>query len=182
MRLPRWSVSAKTGSALHGGGQAMIVRPLLPSQRISNAISPTSQAFAPPTACAKTHAHQVYRTPISTLSTLCCTPKRDDDGPTKIPKSTTVCTRLKPIAATARRTQSQPGAPTGCRILPIRLPPFAIRVGEPAQRSLHALGDPEDPRHTHHDVGRSSLLVGKEADGAVGTYREVKRQIERLVD
>src|SRR5215218_10000803 len=165
MRLPRWSVSAKTGSALHGGGQAMIVRPLLPSQRISNAISPTSQAFAPPTACAKTQAHQVYRTPISTLSTPCCTPKRDADGPTKIPKSTTVCTRLKPIAATARRIQSQPAAPSGCRILSIRLPPSAIRAEEPAHRSLHALGDREDPRHTQHHVGCTSLLVGKEADG-----------------
>jgi hypothetical protein len=48
----------------------------------------------------------VYSTPISTLSKLCCTPKRDDDGPKIIPKSTKVCTRLKPIADTARITQS----------------------------------------------------------------------------
>src|SRR5215207_11319950 len=138
MRLPRWSVSAKTGSALQGGGQAMTVRPLPPTQRRSNAIRPTSHDVAPPTAWANTHAHQVHRTPISTLSKLCCTPKGDDD-PMKIPKSTTVCVRLKPIATTARRTQSEPGAPTGCRILPIRLPPAGLGAEEPAHSSYHAL-------------------------------------------
>src|SRR5215212_12210653 len=104
----------------------MIVRPLPPTQSTSNTIRPTSQDFALPTAFAKTQAHQVYKAPISTLSKLCCTPKRDDDGPKIIPKSTKVCPRLNPIADTARITQSQPGAPTGCRILPIRLPPSAI--------------------------------------------------------
>src|SRR5215213_6744914 len=105
----------------------MIVRPLPPTQRTSNTIRPTSQDFAPPTAFAKTQAHQVYSTPISTLSKLCCTPKRDDDGPKIIPKSTKVCTRLKPIADTARITQSQlGGVPSGCRTLPIQLPPSAV--------------------------------------------------------
>src|SRR5215211_7995227 len=114
----------------------MIVRPLPPTQSTSNTIRPTSQDSAPPTAFAKTQAHQVYSTPISTLSKLCCTLKRDDDGPKIIPKSTKVCTRLKPIAATATITQSQPGGvPTGCRILPIRLPLSAIGALESAQSS-----------------------------------------------
>src|SRR5215212_3197932 len=113
----------------------MIVRPLPPTQSTSNTIRPTSQDFAPPTAFAKTQAHQVYKAPISTLSRLCGMPKLDDNDPKIIPRSAKVCTRLKPIAATARITQSQPGAPTGCRILPIRLPPFAIGAQEPAQSS-----------------------------------------------
>src|SRR5215217_6699589 len=117
MRLPRCRVSAYTGTALQGGGQYIIVRP-------------TSQDFAPPTAFAKTQAQQVYRAPISTLSKICGTPKLDDNDPKIIPRSATVCPRLIPIAATARITQSQPGAPTGCRILPIRLPPSAIRAQE----------------------------------------------------
>src|SRR5215212_9010944 len=112
----------------------MTVRPLPPTQRRSNTIRPTSQDLAPPTACAKTQAHQLYRTPISPLSRLCRTPKRDDDGPKIIVKSIRVCTRLKPIAATARTTQSQPGEPAGCRTLPIRVPPSAIRGEEPAHR------------------------------------------------
>src|SRR5215217_20927 len=136
MRLPRCRVSAYTGTALQGGGQYMIVRPLPPTQSTSNTIRPTSQDFAPPTAFAKTQAHQLSSTPISTLSKLCCTPKRDDDEPKIIPKSTKVCTRLKPIADTARITQSQPGGvPTGWRILPIRLPPSAIGAQESAQCS-----------------------------------------------
>src|SRR5215216_3234338 len=113
----------------------MIVRPLPPTQSTSYPIRPTSQDFAPLTAFAKTQAHQVYSAPMSTLSKLCCTPKRDDNDPKIIPKSAMVCTRLNPIAATDRITQSQPGAPTGCRILPIRLPPTAIGAQEPAQSS-----------------------------------------------
>src|SRR5215213_6136439 len=137
MRLPRCRVSAKTetGTAPQGGGHARIVRPLPPTQRILNTIRPTSQDFAPPTAFAKTQAHQVYSTAISTLSKVCCIPKGDDNDPKIIPKSTRVCPRLNPIAATARIIQSQPGAPTGCRILPTRLPPSAIRAQEPAQSS-----------------------------------------------
>src|ERR671921_2471483 len=137
MRLPRCRVPAYTGTELQGGGHSMIVRPLPPTQSTSNTIRPTSQDFAPPTtAFAKTQAHQVYSTPISTLSKLCCTLKRDDDGPKIIPKSTKVCTRLKPIAATARITQSQPGGvPTGCRILPIRLPLSAIGAQVSTQSS-----------------------------------------------
>src|SRR5919112_4934012 len=137
MRLPRCRVSAYTGTALQGGGHSMIVRPLPPTQSTSNTIRPTSQDFAPPTtAFAKTQAHQVYRAPISTLSKLCGTPKLDDNDPKIIPRSATVCPRLKPIAATARITQSQPGGvPTGCRILPIRLPPSAIGAQESAQSS-----------------------------------------------
>src|ERR687889_2740696 len=131
MRLPRCRVSAYTGSALQGGGHSMIVRPLPPTQSASNTIRPTSQDFAPLTAFAKTQAHQVYSTAISTLSKLCGTPKLDDNDPKIIPRSATVCPRLNPIAATARITQSQPGGvPTGCRILPIRLPPSAIRAQE----------------------------------------------------
>src|SRR5215208_7797369 len=111
----------------------MIVRPLPPTQRTSNTIRPTSQDFAPPTAFAKTQAHQVYSTPISTLSKLCCTPKRDDDSPKIIPKSIKVCTRLKPIAATARITHSQPGVPTNVRVFSILLPPCATGAREPAK-------------------------------------------------
>src|ERR687890_2724460 len=136
MRLPRCRVSAYTGTALQGGGHSMIVRPLPPAQRTSNTIRPTSQDFAPPTAFAKTQAHQVYRAPISTLSQLCGTPKLDDNDPKIIPRSATVCPRLNPIAATARITQSQPGGvPTGCRILPIRPPLSAIGAQESAQSS-----------------------------------------------
>src|SRR5918999_1776414 len=141
MRLPRCRVSAYTGTALQGGGHSKIVRPLPPTQRISNTIRPTSQDFAPPTAFAKAQAHQLYSTAISTLSKLCGTPKPDDNDPKIIPRSATVCPRLNPIAATARITQSHPGAPTGCRILPRRLPPSAIRAQEPAQSSYHALGE-----------------------------------------
>src|ERR687896_121708 len=130
MRLPRCRVSAYTGTALQGGGHSMIVRPLPPTQSKSNTIRPTSQALAPPTAFAKAQAHQVYSTAISTLSKLCLTPKPDDNDPKIIPRSATVCPRLNPIAATARITQSHPGAPTGCRILPRRLPPSAIRAQE----------------------------------------------------
>src|SRR5215217_2498991 len=134
MRLPRCRVSAQSGTALQGGGHSRIVRPLPPTQSKSNTTRPTSQDFAPPTAFAKAQAHQLYSSPISTLSKLCGTPKLDDNDPKIIPKSATVCPRLNPIAATARITQSQPGAPTGCRILPTRLPPPAIRAQEPAQR------------------------------------------------
>src|ERR687897_2657660 len=77
----------------------MIVRPLPPTQSKSNTIRPTSQDFAPPTAFAKTQAHQLYSTPISTLSKLCGTPKLDDNDPKIIPRSATVCPRLNPIAA-----------------------------------------------------------------------------------
>src|ERR687890_2593316 len=119
MRLPRCRVSAYTGTALQGGGHSMIVRPLPPAQRTSNTIRPTSQDFAPPTAFAKTQAHQVYRSPISTLSKLCGTPKLDDNDPKIIPRSATVCPRLNPIAA--RFTHSQPGVPTGVRVLSILL-------------------------------------------------------------
>src|ERR687890_911781 len=114
----------------------MIVRPLPPTQRTSNTIRPTSQDFAPPTASAKTQAHQVYRAPISTLSKICGTPKLDDNDPKIIPRSATVCPRLNPIAATARITQSPPGGvPTGCRILPIWPPLSAIGAQESAQSS-----------------------------------------------
>src|SRR5215213_3472358 len=123
MRLPRCRVSAKTetGTTLQGGGHARIVRPLPPTQRISNTIRPTSQDFAPPTAFAKAQAHQVYSTAISTLSKLCLTPKLDDNDPNIIPRSATVCPRLNPIAA--RFTHSQPGVPTGVRVLSILQPP-----------------------------------------------------------
>src|SRR5215217_3645197 len=115
MRLPTCRASAKNGTDPQGGKQATIVRPLPPTQSTSNAIRPTSQDFAPPTAFAKTQAHQVYSSPISTLSKLCCTSKRD---PSTIPtKSTSVCTRLNPIAA--RLTQNQPGAATGVRVLSV---------------------------------------------------------------
>src|SRR5215207_3335447 len=116
----------------------MIVRPLPPTQRTSNTIRPTSQDFAPPTAFAKTQAHQVYSIPISTLSKLCCTPMREDNDPKIIPRSATVCTRLKPIAA--RFTHSQPGVPTGVRVLSILLPPPPQpEPKEPAQSSQQAL-------------------------------------------
>src|SRR5215213_5862519 len=123
MRLPRCRVSAKTetGTALQGGGHSKIVRPLPPTQRISNTIRPTSQDFAPPTAFAKAQAHQLYSTAISTLSKLCGTPKPDDNEPKIIPRSATVCPRLNPIAA--RFTHSQPGVPAGVRVLSILLPP-----------------------------------------------------------
>src|ERR671910_2346808 len=102
MRLPTCRASAKNGTEPQGGKQVSIVRPLPPTQSTSNAIRPTSQDFVPPTAFANTQAHQVYSNPISTLSKLCCTPKRD---PGTIPgtitaKSTSVCTKLNPIAAT----------------------------------------------------------------------------------
>src|SRR3712207_7427022 len=99
---------AEPGTALQGGGHSKIVRPLPPTQRISNTIRPTSQDFAPPTAFAKAQAHQLYSTAISTLSKLCGTPKPDDNDPKIIPRSVTVCPRLNPIAA--RLIQSQPGA------------------------------------------------------------------------
>src|SRR5215213_2861097 len=123
MRLPRCRASAYTGTALQGGGQARIVRPLPPTQRISKTIRPTSQDFAPPTAFAKAQAHQEYSTAISTLSNLCSKPKPDEDVPKIIPRSATVCPRLNPIAATARFTHSQPGVLTAVRVLSILLPP-----------------------------------------------------------
>src|SRR5215204_6944548 len=104
----------------------MIVRPLPPTQSKSNTIRPTSQDFAPPTAFAKAQAHQVYSTAISTLSKLCGTPKPDEI----IPRSATVCPRLNPIAA--RFTHSQPGVPTGVRVLSMLLPPLRNR----SQKSL----------------------------------------------
>src|SRR5215207_4919923 len=100
----------------------MIVRPLPPTQSKSNTIRPTSQYLAPPTAFAKAQAHQVYSTAISTLSTLCLTPKPDDKDPKIIPRSATVCPRLNPIAAIF--THSQPGVPTGVRVLSMLLPPL----------------------------------------------------------
>src|SRR5215207_1148129 len=102
----------------------MIDRPLRPTQSTSNAIRPTSPEFAPPTARAKTQAHQVYTSPISTVSVakLCCTSELDEDAPNTIPASATICTRLNPIAA--RFTHSQPGVPTGVRVLPILLLPL----------------------------------------------------------
>src|SRR5215208_1887185 len=128
MILPTCRASAKNGTEPQGGGQYTIVRPLPPTQSTSNAISPTSQDFVPPTAFANTQAHQVYSSPISTLSKLCCTPKRDPSAITA--KSTSVCTKLNPIAATARLTQSQPAAPTGVRVLSILLPPCATGAQE----------------------------------------------------
>src|SRR5215217_8324318 len=102
----------------------MIDTPLRPTQSTSNAIRPTSPDFAPPAARANTQAHQVYSSPISTVSRLCGTSELDEDDPnTKIPTSTTVCTRLNPIAA--RLTHSQPEAPTGVRVLPIPPSPSA---------------------------------------------------------
>src|SRR5215212_6154191 len=109
----------------------MIVRPLPPTQSTSNTIRPTSQDFVPPTAFAKTQAHQVYSSPISTLSKFCCTPK---GGPGAIKaKSSSVCTKLNPSAA--RLTQSQPGVPTCVRVFSILLPPCATGAQEPAQSS-----------------------------------------------
>src|SRR5688572_1593365 len=103
----------------------MIVSPLPPTQRISNAIRPTSQDFAPPTDFAKAQAHQVYSTAISTPSKLCGTPKPDDNDPKIIPRSATVWAKLNPIAA--RFTHSQPGVPAGVRVLSILLPPLRNR-------------------------------------------------------
>src|SRR5215217_1738798 len=101
----------------------MIDTPLRLTQSTSNAIRPTSPEFAPRTARANTQAHQVYSSPISTVSRLCGTSELDEDDPnTKIPASAIVCTRLNPIAA--RFTHSQPGVPTGVRVLPILLPPL----------------------------------------------------------
>src|SRR5215217_6185074 len=98
----------------------MIDTPLRPTQSTSNAIRPTSPDFAPPAARANTQAHQVYS---STVSRLCGTSELDEDDPnTKIPASAIVCTRLNPIAA--RFAHSQPGVPTGVRVLPILLPPL----------------------------------------------------------
>src|SRR5918996_4896322 len=120
----------------------MIVRPLPPTQSKSNAIRPTSQDFPPPTAFAKTQAHQVYSTPISTLSKLCLTPKPDDNDPKIIPRSATVCPRLNPIAA--RFTHSQPGVPTGVRVLSMLLPPLRNRSqkGPPRRRATRGLAAP----------------------------------------
>src|SRR5215217_3440147 len=107
----------------------MIDTPLRPTHSTSNAIRPTSPDSAPPTARAKTQAHQVYSSPISTLSKLCGTSELDEDDPnTNRPASATVCTRLNPIAA--RLTQSQPAAPTGVRVLSILLPPCATGAQE----------------------------------------------------
>src|SRR5215211_4480855 len=112
----------------------MIVRPLPPTQSKSKTIRPTSQDFAPPRAFAKAQAHQVYSTAISTLSKLCGTPKPDDNDPKIIPRSATVCPRLNPIAA--RFTHSQPGVPTGVRVLSILLlPPPQPEPKEPTQGS-----------------------------------------------
>src|SRR5215204_1199283 len=109
----------------------MIDTPLRPTQSTSNAIRPTSPDFAPPTARAKTQAHQVYSSPISTVSKLCGTSELDEDDPnTNRPASATVCTRVNRIAATARLTQSQPAAPTGVRVLSILLPPCATGAQE----------------------------------------------------
>src|SRR5215217_5771099 len=131
MRLPTCRASAKNGTDPQGGKQASIVRPLPPTQSTSNTIRPTSQDFVPPTAFANTQAHQVYSNPISTLSKLCCTPNTPKRDPSAITaKSTSVCTKLNPIAATARLTQSQPAAPTGVRVLSILLPPCATGAQE----------------------------------------------------
>src|SRR5215210_430977 len=101
----------------------MIDTPLRPTQSTSNAIRPTSPDFAPRTARAKTQAHQVYGSPISTVSKLWGISELDEDDPnTNRPASATVCTRLNPIAA--RFTHSQPGVPTGVRVLSILLPPL----------------------------------------------------------
>src|SRR5215218_2600670 len=75
----------------------MIDTPLRPTQSTSNAIRPTSPDFAPRTARAKTQAHQVYSSPISTVSKLCGTATLGEDDPnTNRPASATVCTRLNP--------------------------------------------------------------------------------------
>src|SRR5215208_3638791 len=101
----------------------MIDTPLKLTQSKSNAIRPTSPDFAPPTARAKTQAHQVYRSPISTVSKLCGTSEFGEDDPnTNRPASATVCTRLNPIAA--RFTHTQPGVPTGFRVFSILLSPL----------------------------------------------------------
>src|SRR5215211_77771 len=101
----------------------MIDTPLRQTQSTSNAIRPTSPEFAPRTARAKTQAHQVYSSPISTLSKLCGTSEFDEDDPnTNRPASATVCTRLNPIAA--RFTHSQPGVPACVRVFSILLSPF----------------------------------------------------------
>src|SRR5215212_1058462 len=98
----------------------MIDTPLRHTQSKSKAIRPTSPDFAPRTARAKTQAHQVYSSPISTVSKLCGTSELDEDDPnTNRPASATVCTRLKPIAA--RFTHNQPGVPTSVRVLSILL-------------------------------------------------------------
>src|SRR5215207_1221648 len=117
----------------------MIDTPLRPTQSTSNAIRPTSPDFAPRTARAKTQAHQVYSSPISTVSKLCGTAALGEDDPnTNRPASATVCTRLNPIAA--RFTHSQPGVPTGVRVLSILLPPPPQpEPKEPAQSSQQAL-------------------------------------------
>src|SRR5215212_19260 len=99
----------------------MIDTPLRQTQSTSNTIRPTSPDFAPRTARAKTQAHQVYSSPISTVSKLCGISELDEDDPnTNRPASATVCTRLNPIAA--RFTHSQPGVPTGVRVLSVLLP------------------------------------------------------------
>src|SRR5215213_10527347 len=101
----------------------MIDTPLRQTQSTSNAIRPTSPDFAPPTACTKTQAHQVYSSPISTVSKLCGTAALGEDDPnTNRPASATVCTRLNPIAA--RFTHTQPGVPTGFRVFSILLSPL----------------------------------------------------------
>src|SRR5215203_140339 len=101
----------------------MIDTPLRPTHSTSNAIRPTSPEFAPPTARAKTQAHHVYSSPISTVSKLCGTSEFGEDDPnTNRLASATVCTRLNPIAA--RFTHSQPGVPTGVRVFSILLFPL----------------------------------------------------------
>src|SRR5215216_6016252 len=123
MRVPKCRASGYNGKPkLQGGKQARIDTPLRLTQSISNAIRPTSPEFAPPTARAKTQAHQVYSSPISTVSKLSGTSELDEDDPNKIPASAIVCAKLNPIAA--RFTHSQPGVPTGVRVLPILLPPL----------------------------------------------------------
>src|SRR5215216_3866811 len=103
-----------------GGKQPRIDTPLRLTQSTSNAIRPTSPDFAPPAARANTQAHQVYSSPISTVSRLCGTSELDEDDPnTNRPASATVCTKLKPIAA--RFTHSQPGVRAGVRDLSILL-------------------------------------------------------------
>src|SRR5215210_1093086 len=105
-----------------GGKQPRIDTPLRLTQSISNAIRPTSPEFAPPTARANTQAHQVYSSPSSTVSKLSGTSEPGEDDPNKIPASAIVCAKLNPIAA--RFTHSQPGVPTGVRVLSILLPPL----------------------------------------------------------
>src|SRR5215212_7434932 len=109
----------------------MIDTPLRHTQSKSKAIRPTSPDFAPRTARAKTQAHQVYSSPISTVSKLCGTSELDEDDPnTNRPASATVCTKLNPIAA--RFTHSQLGVPTNVRVFSILLHPLL----QPEPKSL----------------------------------------------